>query len=719
MKNKPAASSGNIRAGLGDGAAQAKLAPAWLAWTVAGVCVGLLVLAMLLYALTGSGVQPNIPFSPGAIAVAAVFPLVGALILARQSHNAIGWILCAMGFSEALAEFARRYAIYALVAQPGVLPGGALLAWIWAWSWVPGFVLIAFLLLLFPNGHLVSPRWQWVAWLAAAGLALLVVTLATVSWPVRGLYLLTHLGEIELGYVGTGGAVLSLGSICASALALVRRFRRAQGVERQQLKWFTYAGALTVLVLLGNILLGTYEGNQNGDLGSTLGQFLEALTLAALPVAIGIAILKHRLFDIDLLINRSLVYGTLTVCVVGFYVLVVGALGVMLQTQGSLAISLLATGLIAVLFQPLHARLQRLVNHLMYGERDDPYQVLTRLGQRLEATLAAEEVLPSLVETLARSLKLPYVAIRLKQDGAFLLAAAYGSPRPESEYLPLTYQGETIGELILAPRAPGESFTAGERQLLQALARQAGIAVHGVLLTAALERSRLRIVAAREEARRRLGNDLHDGLGLILTALLRKVEAAATLLAQDPVATAALLADLQQQTKAAISETRQLAHALHPPDLEVLGLLAALREQVEQATPLDRAGLQIRLDVPAALPPLPLAVEAAAYYIVQEALTNVYRHAHARHCQVRLAYQPCPPGRPTGLGLVRTAVLELEVRDDGCGQVPAEVTRGPGLGLRSMGARAAELGGTCVIEALPAGGTRVYARLPCTQDAAG
>jgi signal transduction histidine kinase len=307
----------------------------------------------------------------------------------------------------------------------------------------------------------------------------------------------------------------------------------------------------------------------------------------------------------------------------------------------------------------------------------------------------------------------------LQQDGESFLAAAYGVPRPQADCLPLAYQGETIGELVVAPRAPGESFTASERQLLQALARQAGVAVHGVLLTAALERSRLRIVTAREEARRRLGNDLHDGLGLTLTALLRKIETAANVIERDPAATGCLLAELQQQTKAALVETRHLAHALHPPELEVLGLVEALREQVEQHGLAGRPEMQVSLELPPALPPLPPAVEAAAYYIAQEALTNVYRHAHARRCHLRLAYRPCPPGQPVSLGLFSTALLELEVRDDGCGPAPGAPPPGTGLGLRSMAERAAELGGTCVIEPLPAGGTRVYARLPCVPDVAG
>src|SRR5919198_1397085 len=162
MKYKPAVSAGaeNIRAGARQWASRMAIAPAWLAWAIAGVCLTLVVLALILQLLNGSSAKPNVPIGPGLVAMAVMFPLAGAFIVARQPQNAIGWILCAMGFSEALSTFAPRYAIYTLVTQPGALPGGALMSWIGFWSWLPGFGLIAFLLLLFPNGHLFSPRWR-------------------------------------------------------------------------------------------------------------------------------------------------------------------------------------------------------------------------------------------------------------------------------------------------------------------------------------------------------------------------------------------------------------------------------------------------------------------------------------------------------------------------------------------------------------------------------
>jgi signal transduction histidine kinase len=429
--------------------------------------------------------------------------------------------------------------------------------------------------------------------------------------------------------------------------------------------------------------------------------FFGYLAVLLIPVTIGIAMLRYHLFDVDLVINRALVYGTLTASVVGLYVLVVGSLGMLLQTRENFVVSLLAAGLVAVMFAPLRNRLQRGINHLMYGERDEPYTVLSRLGQRLEATLAPDAALRTIVETVAQALKLPYAAITLKQGGEFAVAAEYGTPAREAAILPLAYQTEQVGQLILTPRSPGEEFTSSDRRLLDDLARQAGVAVHALRLTADLQHSRERLVSAREEERRRLRRDLHDGLGPQIAAQTLKVGSARSLYPRDPAAADALLGELEADMEAALAEVRRLVYNLRPPALDELGLAGAIREATAQygtrrtAESSDKAErIHISVDAPESLPSLPAAVEVAAYRIAQEALTNVVRHAGARRCVIRLS-----------LG----GALELEIIDDGVG-LPED--RHAGVGLTSMRERAAELGGTCVIEALPGGGTRVLAWLP-------
>ncbi len=402
---------------------------------------------------------------------------------------------------------------------------------------------------------------------------------------------------------------------------------------------------------------------------------------------------RRHLADIRLLINRTLVYGALTAIVVGIYVAVVGYLGLWFEEETHhLAISLFATGLIALIFQPLRTYLQRGVNRLMYGERDDPYAVLSRLGRRLEAALAPEAVLPSMVETVAQALKLPYVAIACKQDEEMVVVAAYGSTVNGPLALPLIYRGEIIGQLLLAPRRPGESLTTADWRLLQSIAHQAGVAAHAVRLTADLQRSRERLVMAREEERRRLQRDLHDSLGPVLASLPLKLDAAHNLLGRDPAQASALLLELKTQTQATLIDIRRLVYDLRPPALDQLGLVTAIRQHAAAYHPAN--GLQITLEAPDQLPPLPAAVEVAAYRIVQEALTNVAAHASAHSCLIRfrLDHDLC-----------------LEIRDDGVG-LPKEGRLG--VGLASMRERATELGGSCIIEPAPCGGTQVVARLP-------
>ena len=269
--------------------------------------------------------------------------------------------------------------------------------------------------------------------------------------------------------------------------------------------------------------------------------------------------------------------------------------------------------------------------------------------------------------------------------------AEYGAPAGEPVVLLLVHQMEPVGKLLLSPRAPGETFSASDRRLLEDLARQAGVAVHAARLTADLRRSRERLVSTREEERRRLRRDLHDGLGPRLAAQTLKVGSARSLYPRDPAVADALLVGLEADMEAALSDIRDLVYGLRPPALDDLGLAGAIREAADRYATED---LRITVHAPEALRDLPAAVEVAAYRIAQEALTNVVRHARAGSCLVRLSV---------------AGELELEVSDDGSG-VPAD--RPAGVGLSSMKERAAELGGTLEILSTPERGTRVLARLP-------
>jgi signal transduction histidine kinase len=616
---------------------------------------------------------------------ASVFVTVAALIFWRKSSDRV-----ALFISLALL-------LFGTATEPSAPAAVTITQPVWR---IPvnllhflGSACFSLLLYLFPDGRFV-PRWT--RWVALIWIVWLLPRYWFQDWPPPGTWLVWP------------GLIVWLGSLGTAIYSQAYRYRHISNmVQKQQTKWVVF-GIVTALTsfLSFNLAVSAIALPSPESAGELVvlmvGAALMYGALLLIPLSIGVAILRYRLFDIDILINRTLVYSALTVSVVGIYVLVVGYLSVLFRTAGGqsqLAISVLATGLVALLFQPLRERLQRGINHLMYGERDDPYAVLSRLGQRLEATLAPEAVLPTIVETVKESLKLPYAAITLRQDDSFAVAAASGTPIDEALRLPLVYQNETVGQLLLGPRAPGESFSSADRRLLDDLAREAGVAVHAVRLTTHLQRmaedlqrSRQHLVSTREEERRRMRRDLHDGLGPTLASLIQLIDTARVLVGRDPDAAVTLLSDVKDQIKVTIADIRRLVYALRPPVLDELGLVSAIGEHIGRYN--QPNGLQVLLDAPDHLPLLPAAVEVAAYHIALEALTNVAQHANAQICRIRLSLEN---------GLC------LEVTDDGDG-LPTD--NHAGVGLTSMRERAAELGGELRIEPGRPHGTRVWARLP-------
>jgi signal transduction histidine kinase len=703
-----------------------------LAWSLWAACVALVALSLCLEFLTYDALDimsiddwiPGIAAPMGILSL--VYPTLGALIASRLPRNPIGWIFCGVGLLYGIRRFTDAYSEYTIYGNIA-LPIGDHARWISSLLEFTGQALaVVFLMLLFPDGRLPSRRWRIVVWTAVLGAALAALSDAFAPYSGNPFGVVGVIGGMLTTYElfaasYSFGMTLLLASSLAALFSLVLRLRRARGDERQQLKWFLYAAVPAVVGLSAVIFEFIVVRFTTDLLFSTVHlrspwlwffedvHYVSIFALLLLPVCTYIAILRYRLYDIDVLINRTLVYGALTACIVGIYVLAVGGLGALFQARGNLAVSLMATGVVAVLFQPLRSRLQRGVNRLMYGERDDPYAVISRLGRRLEATIAPESVLPTIAETIAQALKLPYAAILLKEGEGFRTAAAYGSPTGEPEALPLMYQREEIGRLVIAARAPGEEFSPADRRLLGDLARQAEVAVHAVRLTADLQRSRERLVATREEERRRLRRDLHDGFGPTLASLALGLGAARKLMASNELRDAdEVLARLEQETEDTVAHVRQLIYGLRPPALDALGLLMAIRQQAESqgmaSAPIDTRTdeyreneLVFRMRAPEELPALPAAVEVAAYRIIQEALTNVARHAGAKTCRVRLSVDEA------------TDSLQLEVTDDGVG---ISEDRRAGVGLSSIRERAVELGGICDVTPIPTGGTRVLVRLP-------
>ncbi len=482
--------------------------------------------------------------------------------------------------------------------------------------------------------------------------------------------------------------------LVASLALFVRSYvRAADGAARVRLRWATLGAVTSAGIGLAAFWLPQLVLGRTLLPDSWLG-------LAALPLPLGLAagILRDRLFDIDVVVNRALVYGGLTLGVVTTYVGITSGMTAVIGAERGFGVSLLATGMAAVAALPLRDALQRSVNRLMYGQRDEPWRAMRRLGQRLQWAADPDRAFPAIVETVAEALRLPYVALEVVDEaGVIVVVAEHGSRRRAVTTLPLAHGVEPVGRLVLGIRSGERGFRADERGLLEDLARQAGAAIHALRLRADLARSHERLVFAREEERRRLRRDLHDGLGPTLAAIGLRAEASAESLASDPATARRLLDELGTEVRAALADIRRLVDGLRPPALDELGLIGAIEQQagrLEGGAALG-AGPRFVVDRPAApLPELPAAVEVAAYRIAVEALTNVVRHAGARTCRVRIR---------AGDDLV------IEVVDDGRGLRPEQR---PGTGLESMHERAAELGGTLSIGEQPGGGVRVTARLP-------
>jgi signal transduction histidine kinase len=574
-------------------------------------------------------------------------------------------------------------------------------------------MLLLSLPFLFPDGRLPAPWWRFIFRPVMGAWVLFALVFAFARRPLANAFL-----EIENAPPNPYGilpidpelityslAALSAVSILTGSACLVYRWRGAGREVRQQIKWVVYAFLLLLLILVAGTITGPMLRDWAGiNLGlDRIFDLAEAAAFLGLAGALGVAVLKYRLYDIDLVIRRTLVYTGLTAIIMATYVLFVAGIGALFPfSDSSLFLSLVAAGVVAVLFDPLRRWLQRGANRLVFGERDDPYRVLSRLGERLKTASAPEVMLHTIAETVAAALKLPYAAIRLKQGDRWATAAEIGEPVREYLALDLVHLNEVVGKLIIAPRSPGEPFAHNDMRLLEDVAHQAGAVAHAVQLTAALRESRRRLITTREEERRRLRRDLHDGLGPALASQTLRLDTAMDLVHTDPAAAVARLRELNGQTQELVAEIRRLVHELRPPALDDLGLVGGTEAHIRN---LLRSETRPRIIVeapPSGLPPLPAAVELAAFRITMEAVTNVLRHADARECRVRF-----------NAALGRTRTLQIEISDDGRG-LPQSVQ--PGVGLASMRERAEELGGRLVVEAAATIGTRVCAELPIPDE---
>ncbi|WP_316568815.1 GAF domain-containing sensor histidine kinase [Neobacillus sp. YIM B06451] len=470
---------------------------------------------------------------------------------------------------------------------------------------------------------------------------------------------------------------------------IYRYRKRSDAIIRQQMKWYVYSIIMYVIALL----LLNFVGPLSISLKMAT-EFVYALSSILIPLSIGFAIFKYRLWDINIIIHRTVLYGILSILVVLFYSVSVSVLSLYIVEEDRMISSLITAGIIAFCFQPVKVKLQSFVNRLVYGDRDNPLFILTQLNSILTAASSMEKVLPLVVTTLAKTLKIPYVAIRLIEQETSYIAASFGKPSEVDREIPLFYQGNRLGSLLLSSRDSHEPFRPSDMRLLDGLAQQVGIVAQSILLHKDLQRSRSQLVLAREEERRRLRRDLHDGLGPSLASIKMKLDVAESFIEAKPESTAKIIHETGNQLKKMIEEIRTLVYSLRPPVLDELGLVAAIREMCNHYSQ-SEINFSV-VSIPEPLPALPAAAEIAVYRIAQEAITNVVRHSSANECSITIDAE--------------NENLHVTIVDNGIGI--SDETFKKGIGFHSMKERAEELGGTAIIENLPDGGLKVFAKIP-------
>ncbi|MCJ7832118.1 MAG: histidine kinase, partial [Actinobacteria bacterium] len=596
-------------------------------------------------------------------------------------RNTLGWIMFSMGFAIALPF--EPYAHYALVVRGGALPGGPLALAFAGPSWIPFIAIPGFLLLLFPDGRLPTPRWRWFARVCGVGLG--VCALCILLFPGDGSDfglpgVQNPLGiEVLKPVLGSAIVLAALAPILmlGGAVGIVLRLRRTtDDIERHQLRVLSYAASV-VTVLYGLAFLGS-------DTYDSWFQILGVSSLVLIPIAIGIAVMKYRLYDIDVVINKTVVFGALAAFITIVYVAIVVGVGVVLGTDNNTALSIAATAVVAMAFQPVRSRVQKLANRFVYGKRATPYETLARLSERASSTYSIDGVLPRAARVIGEGTGAQRAEVWLMVGGRLHREATWPdedagvalSDVPEGDaVIPVTLHGEQVGAIAVTKKR-GEQITPQEQELLGDIAGQAGLMMSNVRLTADLEArleristqadelraSRQRIVAAQDEERRQLERNIHDGAQQHLVALAVKLRLARAMVIKDPQRAATMLQELRTQVGDALETLNQLSLGIYPPVLEAEGLAAALRAQFSQPD----ITLEITED---GLSRQPIELEAAAYFCSLEALQNVAKYSGATEVSVRLE----------GSGDEFTFTIE----DDGRGFDTGAASEGTGLvGMR-------------------------------------
>jgi len=684
------------------------------AFSAAGVIASLVLLALDWRAISDP-FAAQVPWFINAVITGAL----GVLIATRRPRNPIAWLLLAISVGNAVNLVA------CFVAMRGLLAGVPATGWVewpaWLFNWTggAGAGLLAFLIIFFPNGKLPSHRWRGVVVFGVIVDALNTAASILDTGPTT---LSSRLPDVPspiniAGFSGgtNGTSVVSdflnfspLVLLAITVAAVVIRFRHSEGDQRRQLRWFTYAAGAAIAVVLASYPAGSGLGGNLATLGFDLGIGI------ILPLTIGLAVMKYGLYDLDVFISRTIVYASLAVFITAVYVGIAVGIGELVGSGGrpNLGLSIIATAIVALGFQPLRERVQRVANRLVYGKRATPYEVLSEFSEQVAETYAADEVLPRMARVLQEGAGAERATVWLRSGRTLRPAATH--PQSADGLKPVTVTGDALpqmpdashtvvvedrGELLGAlsvTKRRGEALTPIEQKLVDDLAHQAGLVLKNVGLTQELlnrldelRTSRQRLVQAQDQERRQLERNLHDGAQQYLVAIKVKLGLVEMLTDKKPDQAAAMLEQLVGDTDEALETLRDLARGIYPPLLADKGLVAALESQGRKAT--------LRVTIEAHdVGRYSQDVEASVYFSVLEALQNVQKYAKATHAIVRLR------------GDIKE--FRFEVEDDGEGFDPATATRG--AGLTNMSDRLDALGGWIELSSQSGRGTTVRGAVP-------
>jgi signal transduction histidine kinase len=629
--------------------------------------------------------------------LASAFAVAGILIASRVPSNPIGWILLAAGIGTALQELATQYAQVGLYADPGSLPGADVAAWITEWIWIPYMASITLLIpMLYPTGRLLWRAWRVPLALGMTASAIGALCFAFAPGDLGGYPGIPNpVGVDGAGWIPTTGDLVMLlfvASVLAAIVSMAIRYLRSRGDERQQLKWLLLSLSLVTTAFIVGIPYWTL-GGEGGSL--SVIEYLLVFALVSIPVSIGIAILKYRLYDIDVVIKKTVVYAILAVMVF----VVGGAVawtvsGIVFAASGESEYSWLFAGVIVgAAVWPLRRLATRIADRLVYGRRATPYQVLSEFSDRVAGTYASDDVLERMAQVLATGVGADAATVWLRGSGGFHPGATWPSDTMAEDAMPtdaieVRHQDEVLGALSVRMPAHDPMEPAKER-LIRDLAAQAGLVLRNAALIDDLKTSRIRLVAAQNEERRRIERNIHDGAQQQLVALSVKLRLTDSLVGKDEVRAHALLAELQSETNQALEDLRDLARGIYPPLLADRGLGAALESQAR------KSAVPVTVDVDG-IGRYAQEAEAAVYFSCLEALQNVAKYADASSASVRL--------RQTN------GILTFEVIDDGRGFDPAAAERGSGL--QGIADRLAALGGRLDIRSAPGAGATLIGTIP-------